>query len=224
MPTLSAGLDYVDLMFLGRPQIIAAALLHSVSGVAIVDPGPAITLPASSRSSSAAACRWPTCARYCSPTSISTMPARRDRSWRATRRSKSTCTSAARRTWSIRRSSSRALAACTAIRWTRCGENSSPFPRTSAHVMKGGERVAAVGRQLDVAYTPGHASHHVVYLDRSSGVAFAGDTAGIRRGPHPYMMPPTPPPDIDLSRLARERRSDARLASSHALRHPLRAV
>ena len=46
MPTLSAGLDYVDLMFLDRPQIIAAALLHSVEGVAIVDPGPASTLPA----------------------------------------------------------------------------------------------------------------------------------------------------------------------------------
>jgi glyoxylase-like metal-dependent hydrolase (beta-lactamase superfamily II) len=64
--------------------------------------------------------------------------------------------------------------------------------------MKGGERVTTVGRELDVAYTPGHASHHISYLDRSSGVAFAGDVAGIRRGPHPYVMPPTPPPDIDL--------------------------
>ena len=50
----------------------------------------------------------------------------------------------------------------------------------------------------DVAYTPGHASHHVSYFDPSSRIAFVGDTAGIRRGGGSYVMPPTPPPDIDL--------------------------
>jgi glyoxylase-like metal-dependent hydrolase (beta-lactamase superfamily II) len=49
-----------------------------------------------------------------------------------------------------------------------------------------------------VAYTPGHASHHVSYFDPASGVAFVGDTAGIRRGSGTYVMPPTPPPDIDI--------------------------
>ena len=33
-----------------------------------------------------------------------------------------------------------------------------------------------------MAYTPGHASHHVSYFDAPSRVAFVGDTAGIRRG------------------------------------------
>jgi glyoxylase-like metal-dependent hydrolase (beta-lactamase superfamily II) len=38
----------------------------------------------------------------------------------------------------------------------------------------------------------------VSYFDSSSRVAFVGDTAGIRRGSGAYVMPPTPPPDIDL--------------------------
>ena len=53
------------------------------------------------------------------------------------------------------------------------------------------------GRVIDVAYTPGHASHHVSYFDRASGTAFVGDTGGIRvAGPHAFA--PTPPPDIDI--------------------------
>ena len=59
------------------------------------------------------------------------------------------------------------------------------------------ERVDAAGRTFDVAYTPGHASHHVSFFDASSGVAFVGDAAGIRiHGT--YVRPPTPPPNIDV--------------------------
>ena len=63
---------------------------------------------------------------------------------------------------------------------------------------RGGERIVAGGRELEVAYTPGHASHHVSYFDRATRIAFVGDTAGIRRASGAYVMPPTPPPDIDL--------------------------
>lgn len=48
-----------------------------------------------------------------------------------------------------------------------------------------------------VAYTPGHASHHVCYLHEPSGTAFTGDVAGVRIAGGPT-IPPTPPPDIDL--------------------------
>ena len=37
-------MDYVDLNFLGRPGIIATAILKSAAGVALVDPGPSTTL------------------------------------------------------------------------------------------------------------------------------------------------------------------------------------
>jgi glyoxylase-like metal-dependent hydrolase (beta-lactamase superfamily II) len=73
-----------------------------------------------------------------------------------------------------------------------------PVPAASVKALHGGERLSAGGRELEVAPTPGHALHHVSFFDRSSGVAFVGDTAGIRRGDGAYIMPPTPPPDIDL--------------------------
>jgi glyoxylase-like metal-dependent hydrolase (beta-lactamase superfamily II) len=49
-----------------------------------------------------------------------------------------------------------------------------------------------------VAYTPGHASHHVCYFHEESGTAFTGDVAACRIPPSELVMPPTPPPDIDV--------------------------
>jgi glyoxylase-like metal-dependent hydrolase (beta-lactamase superfamily II) len=74
----------------------------------------------------------------------------------------------------------------------------APVPAANVTALEGGERIDIGSRRLDVAYTPGHASHHVSYLDPTTGVAFVGDTAGIRIGPVPYVQPPTPPPDVDL--------------------------
>jgi glyoxylase-like metal-dependent hydrolase (beta-lactamase superfamily II) len=73
-----------------------------------------------------------------------------------------------------------------------------PVPADRVRVLSGGERVVAGGRELEVAYTPGHASHHVSFFDASAGIAFVGDVAGIRRGNGNYILPPAPPPDIDL--------------------------
>jgi glyoxylase-like metal-dependent hydrolase (beta-lactamase superfamily II) len=74
----------------------------------------------------------------------------------------------------------------------------APVPEQNLRVLEGGETIAVAGRKLDVAYTPGHASHHVVYFDRSDGVAYVGDVAGVRIPPCDFIRPPTPPPDIDL--------------------------
>jgi hypothetical protein len=45
MITLSSGLSYFDLNFMDLPRIIAAGVIHGAGGVAIIDPGPASTLP-----------------------------------------------------------------------------------------------------------------------------------------------------------------------------------
>ncbi len=45
--------------------------------------------------------------------------------------------------------------------------------------------------------TPGHASHHVCYLD-GEGTLYAGDAAGVRIQPSRFVLPPTPPPEVDL--------------------------
>ena len=73
-----------------------------------------------------------------------------------------------------------------------------PVPESNIRLLRGGERLACGDRELTVAYTPGHASHHVSFFDRSSGVAFVGDVAGVRTGRAVFAMPPTPPPDIDI--------------------------
>jgi glyoxylase-like metal-dependent hydrolase (beta-lactamase superfamily II) len=72
-------------------------------------------------------------------------------------------------------------------------------PEQNIKILEGGETLSVGTRKFEVIYTPGHASHHVTYLDEQDGVAFAGDTAGIRIANGPYIMPATPPPDIDLA-------------------------
>src|SRR5260370_25606689 len=73
-----------------------------------------------------------------------------------------------------------------------------PVPRENLRIREGGETLTLGGRRLEVAYTPGHASHHVSYFDAAEGVAFVGDTTGIRIDNGPYILPATPPPDINL--------------------------
>ena len=51
---------------------------------------------------------------------------------------------------------------------------------------------------LDCFPSPGHASHHVCYLDRD-GTLYAGDAAGVRIQPSRFVLPPTPPPEFDLA-------------------------
>lgn len=74
-------------------------------------------------------------------------------------------------------------------------------PQERLTILRGGEQITAGGRTFDVAYTPGHAVHHVSYFDPSSGMAFVGDTGGMRVDDG-YVLPPTPPPDIDLEQWA----------------------
>ena len=69
-----------------------------------------------------------------------------------------------------------------------------PVPERNITVLAGGERL--LGGCFEVAYTPGHAKHHVSFLH--DGTAFAGDVGGIRIPPSSIALPPTPPPDIDV--------------------------
>jgi glyoxylase-like metal-dependent hydrolase (beta-lactamase superfamily II) len=68
-----------------------------------------------------------------------------------------------------------------------------PVPAERVRVLRGGESLGA----LRVAYTPGHASHHVSYLHEPSGRAFTGDVTGVRID-GACVLAPTPPPDIDV--------------------------
>ena len=70
----------------------------------------------------------------------------------------------------------------------------APVPEENLRPLSGGEEVLG----FEVAYTPGHANHHVSYFHPPSGRAFVGDTAAVRIPPGDFVVPPTPPPDIDL--------------------------
>ena len=72
-----------------------------------------------------------------------------------------------------------------------------PVPAANVCALTGGERLNIAGRQLEVVYTPGHAWHHVSYFEAATGLAFVGDTAGIRIANGRTILPITPPPDID---------------------------
>jgi glyoxylase-like metal-dependent hydrolase (beta-lactamase superfamily II) len=67
----------------------------------------------------------------------------------------------------------------------------APVPEANVHTV--GDRVLG----LDCFASPGHASHHVCYLD-GDGTLYAGDAAGVRIQPSAFVLPPTPPPEIDL--------------------------
>jgi glyoxylase-like metal-dependent hydrolase (beta-lactamase superfamily II) len=91
-----------------------------------------------------------------------------------------------------------------------------PVPEENLEILEGGERL--LDGRFEVAYTPGHASHHVSYLHE--GTAFVGDVAGVRITPDSITIPPTPPPDVDVElwheSIARVRAWDPdRLAVTH---------
>ncbi len=73
-----------------------------------------------------------------------------------------------------------------------------PVPAENLRILEGSETLNLGTRKMEVVYTPGHASHHVSYFDNVEGIAFVGDTTGIRIEGQAYVMPATPPPDIDL--------------------------
>jgi glyoxylase-like metal-dependent hydrolase (beta-lactamase superfamily II) len=88
-----------------------------------------------------------------------------------------------------------------------------PVPEQNIHIV--GSRVLG----LECFPTPGHASHHVCYLD-TDGTLYAGDAAGVRIQPSRAVLAPTPPPEFDLEAWQTtldeiERRKPERLALIH---------
>lgn len=89
----------------------------------------------------------------------------------------------------------------------------APVPEENVHAVA--ERVLG----LDCFPTPGHASHHVSYLD-GDGTLYAGDAVGVRVQPGRHILPVSPPPEIDVEAWNRtfdeiERRAPERLALIH---------
>jgi glyoxylase-like metal-dependent hydrolase (beta-lactamase superfamily II) len=198
MNPLASGLAYLDLNFLGVPRIIASVVVHGPGGAAIIDPGPSSTLPALraglAKSGIALGDLRAVLLTHihldhagATGTLVHENPALRvfvHEKGAPHMVDPEKLIASATRLWGDE--------------MDRLWGEFRPVPRQALVVLKGGERIDAVGRDLEVAYTPGHASHHVSYFSADTGIAFAGDAAGIRLRPGAFIMPPTPPPDIDL--------------------------
>ena len=199
MTALAAGMDYVDLQFLGRPGIIATAILQGSSGVTLVDPGPSTTLATLTSDLSAKGIALQD-VRQILLTHIHLDHAGVTGTLVKRNPAIEVCVHERGAPHMI--DPSRLLASASRLYGADMERLWGEFlavPSDRVKVLKGGERITAAGRELLVEYTPGHASHHVSYFDPSSRVAFVGDVAGIRRTGGTYVMPPTPPPDIDLA-------------------------
>lgn len=198
MTTLAAGLDYVDLNFLGIPEIIATAILHGTSGVALVDPGPGTTIASLKGSLDRKGIAIHD-VRQILLTHIHLDHA--GATGALVRENANIEVFVHERGAPHMIDPAKLLASAGRLYGTemqRLWGEFVPVPAGNVRILTGGERIAAAGRELDVAYTPGHAYHHVSFFDGSTRVAFCGDTAGIRRHGRGFIMPPTPPPDIDL--------------------------
>ena len=198
MIALAAGLDYVDLNFLGVPEIIATAVLHGSAGVALIDPGPSTTIEGLKQSLRRKGISLDD-VRQILLTHIHLDHAGATGS--LVRENPRIDVFVHERGAPHMIEPSKLLASAGRLYgadMNRLWGDFLPVPADRVRILKGEERITAGGRELEVAYTPGHASHHVAFFDPSSRVAFVGDTAGIRRPDHDYIMPPTPPPDIDL--------------------------
>lgn len=189
--------DFIDLNFRGRPRVIASALLPGPDGVTIVDPGPTSCLPVLEQGlrdrgltlrdvralllthihldhAGAAGTiveRVPAVKVYVHDVGAPHMidPAK-------------------------------LLASATRLHGDQMETLWGaflPLPASSVTSLAGGERLDVAGTSIRVAYTPGHAKHHVCYLDEATGMAYVGDTGGVRLGGD-FLLVPTPPPDIDL--------------------------
>jgi glyoxylase-like metal-dependent hydrolase (beta-lactamase superfamily II) len=197
MPPLAAGLDYVDLNFLGRPQIIATAILHGPAGVALVDPGPATTIDNLTTALTRKGIRFEdvrqilvTHIHLDHSGGVGSIVAKFPHIEVVVHQ----------RGAPHLADPSKLIASAGRLYqqdMQRLWGEIKPVDKERLRVIDGGERLDVVGHEIVTAYTPGHASHHVSYFDPAARVAFVGDTAGICRE-STYVMPPTPPPDIDV--------------------------
>ena len=197
MTVLSHGVSWVDLLFLGRSHAIATAVVQSPGGAALIDPGPTTCLQTLELGLQRHGVRWSD-VRHILLTHIHLDHA--GATGTIVRAHPHITVHVHERGATHLVDPRKLIESATRLygdQMDRLWGEIGPVPPQNIVSLAGGERLEAGGRQFEVAYTPGHASHHVSYFDASSGIAFVGDTAGVSIDGG-YVLPPTPPPDIDL--------------------------
>jgi len=194
---LAPGLSWLDLQFLGRPHAIASVVLQSAGSVAVIDPGPSTCREALDLGLQRQGVQW----RDVTHILLTHIHLDHAGATGGIIAEHPHVRVAVHERGAPHMIDPSKLVASASRLWPgemeRLWGDVRPVPEKNLTILSGGEQLEAGGRTFEVAYTPGHASHHVSYFDRSSGTAFVGDTAGMSIDGG-YVLPPTPPPDIDL--------------------------
>ena len=188
--------DFVDLQFRGSPRVIAAAILQGADGVTLIDPGPTSCLPALE---SGLRERGLTLRDVRSLLLTHIHLDHAGASGTIVERVPKVKVYVHERGAPHMIDPAKLLASATRLSGDQMDSLWGaflPVPAGQVMALQGGERLDLAGTAINVAYTPGHAKHHVSYLDEHAGMAYVGDTAGVRVGD--YLIAPTPPPDIDI--------------------------
>ncbi len=196
MRSFAPGTSLIDLRFQGHDEYIACYVLETAGGLALVDPGPSSTRPALEEGLRLAGLSLDNVTDlllthiHLDHAGVTGSIVRDHPDIRVhvhTRGARHMANPA------------RLLASATRLYGDRMDTLWGEFlavPADRINVLEGGETLSLDGRSLQVEYTPGHASHHVSYFEPDTGIAWIGDTLGIRIDNRPYVMPVTPPPDI----------------------------
>ncbi|MEO8448758.1 MAG: MBL fold metallo-hydrolase [Gemmatimonadota bacterium] len=198
MTAIAPRTTLIDVDYLGKPEVIAAALLDSSAGGILIDPGPSVSLP----TLRAALDRLGVGLGGIRTILLTHIHLDHAGSVGSIVRDNPAIqvyvhTRGARHMadpTKLLESARRVYREDMDRRW---GEFLA-VPAPNVHPLAGGERLAFGDRTFEVAYTPGHASHHVSFFETDTGTAFVGDTGGNRYSNRAYVSAVTPPPDVDL--------------------------
>ncbi len=197
IPDISSA-SILDLEYLGQSEYLAALLLETSDGLAIIDPGPTTTLETliaavREKAGSENALRHVLMTHIhldhggCAGVIAERLP--------------HVIVYVHERGAPHVVDPSRLLASATRLYGDRMQElwgEVRAVPADRLRVLRDNDRLTLGNRVVNVAYTPGHAIHHVSYLDRATGLAYVGDAVGERFHSGTAIIPTTPPPDIDL--------------------------
>jgi len=187
-------IDVLDLEFQGMPHVIAAFLLRGPGGIALIETGPATTLPVLLRRLSEHSVE-PEAVRDVLVTHIHLDHAGAAGWW-------------ARRGARIHVhplglphlvDPSKLVASASRIYGDRMeslwGEI-VPVPADRVVAVSDRTEIVVAGERILALETPGHAGHHLVFV--LGDAAFSGDAAGIRLPGQAWIDLPAPPPEFDL--------------------------
>ncbi len=198
MNRLATGISSIDLEFLGTPRVIATGVLSGPGGIALIDPGPSTSLVGLRKGLASLG------ATLADVTALLVTHIHLDHSGGVGTLVRD---QPRLRVYVHTKGAphlidpGRLLASAARLYgddMERLWGDVLPVPADTVTVVDQDARIEAGGRTLEVAYTPGHASHHVSYFVRDAGIAFVGDTAGVQVIRDGDIVPPTPPPDVDL--------------------------